>query len=72
LAEQLASKSPLIIPSDPQSSSWQEKIYSGFFVIKYIVFAMLVVEAAVAFIIILRLRIAWAVMLNRFGGECHD
>jgi hypothetical protein len=54
--------------SNPQSSSWQEKLSSSFCVIKYIVFAMLAVEAAVAFFIILRLRIAWAVMLNRFGG----
>jgi hypothetical protein len=52
----------------PQSSSWQVNLSSSFSVIKYIVFAMLAVEAAVAFFIILRLRIAWAVMLNRFGG----
>jgi hypothetical protein len=53
--------------SNPQSSSWREKLYSSFCVIKYIVFVMLAVEAALAFIIILRLRIAWAGIVNRFG-----
>ena len=57
--------------SDPQSSSWQEKFSSSFCAIKYIVFAMLAVEAAVAFFIILRLRIAWAVMLAKFGSAFH-
>jgi hypothetical protein len=53
--------------SNPQSPSWQEKLYSSFCVIKYIVFAMLAVEAALLFLMIVRLRIAWAVMLIRFG-----
>jgi hypothetical protein len=57
--------------TDPQSSSWQEKLYSSFCVIKYLILAMLGVEAAPAFFIILRLRIAWAVILNRFRGEFH-
>ena len=57
--------------TDLQSSSWQEKLYSGFCVTKYLILAMLGVEAALAFFIILRLRIAWAVMLERFGGDFH-
>jgi hypothetical protein len=52
--------------TDLQSSSWQEKLYSSFCVIKYLILAMLGVEAIVAFLIMLRLRIAWAVTLNRF------
>jgi hypothetical protein len=52
--------------TDLQSSSWQEKLYSGFCVTKYLMLAMLGVEAIVAFLIVLRLRIAWAVTLNRF------
>jgi hypothetical protein len=48
----------------------------SFCVIKYLILAMLGVEAALAFFIILRLRIAWAVMLNRFGisydDDAHD
>jgi hypothetical protein len=55
--------------TDLQSSSWQEKLYSSFCVIKCLILVMLGVEAALAFFIILRLRIAWAVMLNRFGGD---
>jgi hypothetical protein len=51
--------------TDLQSSSWQEKLYSSFCVIKY-------VEAIVAFLIMLRLRIAWAVTLNRFGVGYED
>jgi hypothetical protein len=53
--------------TDPQPSSWQEKLYSSFCVIKYLILAMLGGEAIVAFLIMHRLRIAWAVMLNRFG-----
>jgi uncharacterized membrane protein len=53
--------------TDLQSSSWQEKLYSGFCVIKFLILAMLGVEAIVAFLIMLRLRIAWAVTLNGFG-----
>jgi hypothetical protein len=56
---------------DLQSSSWQQKLYSSFCVIKLVILAMLGVEAALAILIILRLRIAWATMLNRFGGEFH-
>jgi hypothetical protein len=64
--------------TDLQSSSWQEKLYSSFCVIKYLILAMLGVEAALAFFIILHLRIAWAVTLNRLGGDfmaeltCHE
>jgi hypothetical protein len=55
---------------DLQSSSWQQKLYSSFCVIKYLILAILGVEAIVAFLIMLHLRIAWAVTLNRFGVGC--
>jgi hypothetical protein len=60
--------------SNPHSSSWQEKPCSSFGAIKYILFAMLAVGAALAFFIILHLRIAWAVILSSVGGEFaeHD
>jgi hypothetical protein len=58
--------------TDLQSSSWQEKLYSSFCVIKYLILAILGVEAIVAFLILLRLRIAWAATLNRFGVGHED
>jgi hypothetical protein len=54
---------------EPQLTSWQEKLDFGFCTIKSIVFAMLVVEVILVFLIRHRLRIAWAVMLNRFGRK---
>jgi|SRR5207249_11086217 len=55
--------------TDLQSSSWQEKLYSSFCVIKYLILAMLGVEAALAFFIILRLRIAWVSVVRVFGTD---
>jgi len=55
--------------TDPQPSSRQEKPYSSFCVIKYLILAMLGGEAIVAFLIMLRLRIAWAVTLKQVWGR---
>jgi hypothetical protein len=49
----------------------QEKLDFGFCAIKSIVFAMLAVEVILVFLIRHRLRVAWAVMLNRFGRKFH-
>jgi hypothetical protein len=53
--------------TNPQSSCWQQKFDSVFCAIKFFVFAALAVEAILTFLIRLRLRAAWAVMLNRFA-----
>ena len=53
--------------TDPQSSCWQQKFDSVFCAIKFLVFAALAVKAILTFLIRLRLRAAWAVMLNRFA-----
>jgi hypothetical protein len=58
--------------TDPQPSSWQEKLYSSFCVIKYLILAMLGGEAIVAFLIMLRLRIAWAVTLKQVWGRLRN
>jgi hypothetical protein len=55
----------------PQPSRWQERLDSGFCAIKFIAFAMLAVQVILVFLIGVRLRVAWAVMLNRFWGKCH-
>ena len=51
--------------TDPQSSYWQEKFDFIFCAIKSCVFAALAVEAILTFLIAIRMRAAWAVMLNR-------
>lgn len=53
--------------TNPQSSCWQQKIDSVFCAIKLLVFAAVAVEAILSFLIRLRLRAAWAVMLTRFA-----
>jgi hypothetical protein len=57
--------------TEPQPTSWQEKLDFGFCAIKSIVFAMLAVEVILVFLIRHRLRVAWAAMLNRFGRKFH-
>ena len=61
--------------TDLQPSSWQEKLYSSFCVIKYLILAMLGGEAIVAFPIMLRLRIAWAnakQVWDRLRNDAND
>ena len=58
--------------TDPQPSFWQEKLYSSFCLIKYLILAMLGGEAIVAFLIMLRLRIAWAVTLKQVWGRLRN
>jgi hypothetical protein len=51
--------------TDPQSSCWQQKIDSVLCAIKFFVFAALAIEAILTFLIGVRLRAAWAVLLNK-------